>query len=289
VAGSRWQVYRWVVVGCLFMLGCTAVSSTTSIPSPVSPLAQTAAVNTPSAYPLITPSPPPTLPPDSGWQQFQPGLELRTLRFFGEDGSQTEEMSIVRLDPALVEFKVAYRPGEAQTLREWQAETGAQLVVNGGFFTETFHATGLTVIDGQHSGTSYGDFAGMFAVTAVGPEVRWLGARPYDFNEPLLYALQAFPMLVKPGGVVGYPQEDGDRARRTVVAQDRDGQLLFIIAPWGNFTLHELSIWLTGSDLNIETALNLDGGTSSGLLLADPEHLIPAFSRLPIVITASTK
>lgn len=276
---SKWQVCRWVVLGCLFLLGCTAVNQITPTPIPV---AQTPPL-------LITPSPPPTIPPDSGWQAVQPGLELRTIQFFGEDGRQTEELTMVRLDPAFYEFKVAYHPGQPQTLREWQAETGALLLLNGGFFTETFYATGLTVIDGQHSGSSYGDFAGMFAVTAVGPEVRWLAERPYDLNEPLQYALQAFPMLVKPGGVVGYPEEDGDRARRTAVAQDVDGRILFIIAPWGSFTLHELSVWLVESDLNLNSALNLDGGTSSGLLLAEPEHFVPAFTRLPIVITVSAK
>jgi uncharacterized protein YigE (DUF2233 family) len=239
--------------------------------------------------PLITPSPQATIPPDSGWQAIQSGLELRTILLFGEDGRQTEELSIVRLEPDLFEFKVAYHPGEPQTLRDWQAETGALLVVNGGFFTETFYATGLTVIDGQHSGASYGDFAGMFAITAVGPKVRWLAERPYDLNEPLHYALQAFPMLVKPGAIVGYPEEDGSRARRTAVAQDVDGRILFIIAPWGSLTLHEFSVWLAASDLNLETALNLDGGTSSGLFLAEPEHIVPAFTRLPIVITASAK
>lgn len=278
MANSRGQVCRWVLVGCLFLWGCTAVTQTTPTPDSL--------ITSP---PIITPSPQPTLPPDSGWQTEQPGLELRTIRFFGDDGRQTEEMSLVRLDPALFDFKVAYHPGEPQTLQEWQSETGALLTVNGGFFTETFHATGLTVIDGEHSGSSYGDFAGMFAVTNFGPEVRWLGERPYDFNEPLTYALQAFPMLVKPGGVVGYPDEDANRARRTVVAQDGNGRILFIIAPWGSFTLHELSVWLVQSDLNIDTALNLDGGTSSGLLLADPELFVPAFTRLPIVITASAK
>ena len=276
---------KWVIIGCLFLLGCTAVTQATPVPTLISQTTQSpATINSP-----ITPSTEPTLPPDSGWQAHQPGLELRTIRFFGDDGRQTEEMSLVRLDPALYEFKVAYHPGEPQTLRDWQTETGALLVVNGGFFTESFQATGLTVIDGQHSGSSYGDFAGMFAVIDNGPEVRWLGSRPYDFNEPLNYALQAFPMLVKPGGEVGYPDEDGDRARRTVLAQDDDGRVLFIISPWGSFTLHELSVWLATSDLNIDTALNLDGGTSSGLLLTQPELTIPAFTPLPIVITVVPK
>jgi uncharacterized protein YigE (DUF2233 family) len=145
------------------------------------------------------------------------------------------------------------------------------------------------VVDGQASGQSYADFGGMFAVSESGPEVRGLGARPYNPNEPLLYALQSFPMLLTPGGQIGYPTEDGDSNRRTVVGQDRDGRILFILAPWGSFTLHELSLWLAASDLNLDVALNLDGGTSTGLHLAEPELVIPAFTSLPIVILVNSK
>jgi uncharacterized protein YigE (DUF2233 family) len=211
------------------------------------------------------------------------------IRLLAADGRMQEEISIFRIDPAAYEFQVAYHPGAPQTLAQWQAETGALLVVNGGFFTEAYVATGLTVIDGQSSGQSYGDFAGMFAVDGTGPAVRWLGERPYNPDEPLRFAVQSFPMLVKPGGQIGYPDEDGQASRRTVVGQDGDGRILFILAPWGSFTLHQLSAWLAESDLNLDVALNLDGGTSTGLHLAGPEMVIPAFTRLPIVIVVLDK
>lgn len=281
----------WLARGLLLagwlLAGCTAVAA------PATPPAQPAQAATPTLHqPAFAPavaSPSPI--PDTGWQPLTAGEgqpaygAWRLIRLFDDDGRVAEEITIVRLEPAQVAFRVAYQPDTPRTLRQWQTETGALLVVNGGFFTETFQATGLTVVAGQASGSSYGDFAGMFAVTAAGPEVRWLGARPYHADEPLQYALQSFPMLLRPGGLIGYPEEDGQAARRTAVAQDRAGRVLFILAPWGSFTLHELSLWLARSDLDLDTALNLDGGTSTGLLLAEPEINIPAFTRLPIVIT----
>lgn len=274
------------MIGLVMLWGCTAVTPWPPTPGPSAtrPASQATALPSLVSLPLT-----PTLLPDTSWQMVQPGLERRVIRLMAADGQVQEEVSIFRLEPALYDFGIAYHPGQPQTLREWQAETGALLVVNGGFFTETFVATGRTVVAGQASGTSYDHFAGMFAVTHAGPEVRWLGARPYDPDEPLLYALQSFPVLVKPGGYLGYPVEDGDKNRRTVVGQDADGRILFIIAPWGSFTLHELGVWLTQSDLNLDVALNLDGGTSTGLLVAAPEYTIPAFTRLPIVITVSAK
>jgi hypothetical protein len=45
-----------------------------------------------------------------------------------------------------------------------------------------------------------------------------------------------------------------------------------------------LSAFLVQSDLELEIALNLDGGPSSGLLLADPPQGEPALLPLPVVI-----
>ncbi len=141
------------------------------------------------------------------------------------------------------------------------------------------------VIDGQASGTSYVDFGGMLAVTEAGPEIRWLVERPYTPADSMQYALQSFPMLVKPGGVLGYPDEDGSPARRTVIGMDGNGRFLIILTRRSSFTLHQLSTWIVTSDLELDTALNLDGGTSSGLILAEPREELLPFVLLPAIIT----
>jgi len=278
----------WVLAGCQ-----TAVSPP---PTPILP-ALAASTITGTAVPSQTPPPaneptgiPPTieptatLNPDTGWQEVQPGLERRHLFVFNAQNQLLDRLAILRLDPALFAVRVAYRPGEAQSLEAWQAETDALITVNGGFFTEGNIATGLTIVEGQPFGASYDDFAGMLAVTDSDVTLRWLRERPFDAQEPLRYAVQSFPVLV-PGGVLGFPDEDGVPARRTVIAQDRNGRLLFIIAPGGFMTLHQMSQWLVNSDLDLHIALNLDGGPSTGLLLADSDLAIPAFGLLPAVIT----
>jgi hypothetical protein len=45
-----------------------------------------------------------------------------------------------------------------------------------------------------------------------------------------------------------------------------------------------LSVFLANSDLNLDTALNLDGGPSSGLVVQAPGETIPAYGPLPVVI-----
>lgn len=253
------------------------VAATPTIPNP-SPL-----IATSSPAPTATP-----VPLDSGWQQLQPGLEQRTLNVV-EDGNWQESLTVLRLDPERFHFDVAYRPGLPQSLATWQAETGALLVVNGGFYTERYEATGLIVSDGIARGHSYDGFGGMFVVTDEGPELRSLQAQPYNPTEEFQAGLQSFPLLVKPGGSLGFPEEDGQQARRTVVAQDTAGRLLFLVAPRGHFTLHQLSRYLVASDLELDVALNLDGGPSTGLLLRQPPLFVPAFVPLPAVITVLEK
>jgi exopolysaccharide biosynthesis protein len=223
-------------------------------------------------------------PPDTGWHEVQPGVEGRSLNVAA--GELTERVTIARLDPLHVTLRVFYTPGNASLVSTWAQQTGALLVVNGGYFTAEQMVTGLTVTDGAVYGVPYGDYAGMLAVAMDGViSVRWLRTWPYDVTEPLREAIQSFPVLVKPGGEMGFPADadDGRASRRTVVAQDRQGRLLLMIAPRGYLSLHELAVWLAESDLDIEIALNLDGGTSSGFWLNDNvqvDSMIP----VPVVV-----
>jgi hypothetical protein len=68
------------------------------------------------------------------------------------------------------------------------------------------------------------------------------------------------------------------------VAQDTTGRILFLVGPEAHFSLHELAVWLTESDLELDIAMNLDGGTSTGLWLSDHAEQIDSLVPLPAVI-----
>jgi exopolysaccharide biosynthesis protein len=203
-------------------------------------------------------------------------------------------MAIVRLDPSTVYFRVHYDPSQPLKVSAWAEHLQSLLVINGGYFTPEHEATGLLISDRQTWGAVYGDFAGLFAVTADGQvNVRWLHDQPYDPAEPLTQGVMSFPVLVKPGGVMGFPADadDGMSARRTVVTQDFEGRILFIAAPRGHLSLHEMAVFLAESDLGIDVALNLDGGPSTGLWLATEANLVGIDSRaaVPSVISVTTR
>jgi hypothetical protein len=230
---------------------------------------------------------------EQGWSTLQPGLERGVIPVKDDGGQAVETVHIWRIDQDHFRLDVAFSR-TPKSLDGWQKETNAALVVNGGYFSimsEVYSADGLTVLNGVSSGRSFSGFGGMLAVTGGRAELRSLLSQPYDPGEHLDAALQSFPMLVEPGGLLGFgPERDNHvSARRTVIAQDRQGRILFIVAPQGYFTLHGLSAYLTGSDLDLDMALNLDGGGSTGLLVANPREEIPSRVLLPFVILVYEK
>lgn len=278
-----WRKWLWLALGlgvaCQILPGATPDQP---LPTPILPVT--------SAPPAgVTPMPPPTRPPtpipaDTGWELLRPGLERRTINLFDALGFQENHLYVLRLDPTHYRFDLVYAPGEPQTLAAWQAQTGALIVLNGGFFTPEYVATGLTIVDGIAHGVSYQNCCGMLTLPEGFPQLRSLATHPYDPQEPLYEALQSFPVLVHPDDAGGRIEPGGQRARRTVIAQDQAGRIILLAASWSHFTLEELSRFLRQSDLEIEIALNLDGGASTGLLLATPAEGVPAFALLPLVI-----
>jgi hypothetical protein len=76
-----------------------------------------------------------------------------------------------------------------------------------------------------------------------------------------------------------------------VVGQDRRGRIVFLVSPDLFFTLKNLSAFLVASDLELDAALNRDGGTSSGLMLAgrDGPTGVDSWVKVPAVIVAEVR
>ena len=246
----------------------------------------------PSLTPVVILTPVPLVSdpsvPDTGWSRLQPGLERRVIQVYDNQNGRVESVYIWRLDQKYFRMDVAF-DGTPKSLQTWQKETNAALVINGGYFSienKRYFADGLTIVDGKASGSSFDGFGGMLAIDQSGAELRWLIQKPYNSSEPLQAALQSFPILVQPGGQLGFgaERENNARARRTVIGQDKQGRILLLVAPEGYFTLHQLSVYLTASDLSLDIAVNLDGGGSTGILVADPREIIPSKVLLPFVI-----
>jgi hypothetical protein len=211
------------------------------------------------------------------------------MEIYSGQNQHAESLHIWRLDQKYFRLDVAY-DAAPKTLETWQQETNASIVLNGGYYSiganERHFPDGLTIVNGQATGRSFNGFGGMLAIGEDQAELRWLAREPYNAYETLQAALQSFPILVEPGGGLGYgaEKETYARARRTVLAQDKNGCILLMVAPQGYFTLHQLSLYLTQSDLNLDIAVNLDGGGSTGIFVENPRELISPTRPIPFVI-----
>lgn len=231
-----------------------------------------------------------TLPGDSGWQQVDTAMEVRTLRLSA--ASSATDVTVVRFDPAAYRVSVKYDPFRPGSMRDWNTALEPLAMINGGYFDENLRATGLVIFDGVRRGESYQGFGGMVVINANGQfELRSLRQQPYDPNEQLQQAMQSAPMLIQPGGEVSQLEADNDRSRRSVIARDRQGRVLLIAIDLPVLTLPELAQALKHSDLDLDAALNLDGGRSTGLYLnTDARQIaINSYDKLPLVLTVERR
>jgi uncharacterized protein YigE (DUF2233 family) len=220
------------------------------------------------------------------WIQATPGVDLR-YEDWKSPGGDEDTIVIVRFSLSRIHIKVGYQPTKPMGISEWMKQEHALAVINGGYFDQQNQAKGLVVSNSQAFGTSYTGFGGMLSVDAQGNvSLRSLSNRPYDPNtEELQQATQSSPMLIVNGKRTQF-SANAASSRRSVVAIDNQGRLLLITSAAQAFSLDELADLLASSDLSIKTALNLDGGASTGLYVnAGSKHVaIDSFAGLPIVI-----
>jgi len=206
--------------------------------------------------------------------------------------SKTGRVDVVKIDPAQVDLHVRYQPEAPLKVQEWYSTTQALVVINSSFFDSAHRAVGQLTTDGQSDGQSHERMEGAFYLTGVGAAVWPLRGWTKPAGLQIIESIESFPMLLLPGGIVN-PEipNDARTARRTAVAVDRSGNLLFITTPSSSFTLHGMAVWLANSDLDIDTALNFDGGSSSGIAAWTPTGVwgFDSLGRVPAVVTVDVK
>jgi uncharacterized protein YigE (DUF2233 family) len=177
----------------------------------------------------------------------------------------------------------------------------ALLLVNGSYFTPEHQPTGLLVSQGHQlsklrrkgGGAGTGIFVLHDGHASLYPRET---IKKVDY-ETSAFAIQAGPRVIEPGGVGGIMSDDGLRANRTVIGSDRRGRIVLAVT-YGEdggsrtgATLYELmhlfsehGIGAIADDLTLDSALNLDGGPSTGLFLRDPEIDLPEGARVYSVL-----
>lgn len=171
-----------------------------------------------------------------------------------------ELFDIVRIDSDQAQLSIAVDEVEPKTVSDWQTTLGATVVINGSYFDEQYNLVTRTVVDGVTYGPLLSGTTGSF--TRRGQQ--WVIAPGGDMTE---WGIQSYPLLLL-DGVVQQVSTSLDTAQRSVIATDSNGNIYFIICEYGVLTLSELATTLNQlTDPTLVGALNLDGGTSTGLTI----------------------
>ncbi len=223
-----------------------------------------------SLFPTVPPAP--TRPPVSvdGFIILSTAMQYRTIQFRNSQG-QTVDVLTARFEPSQVTFRVIYTPGQPRTIQQWQqALPTALAIVNANFFNTSYQALGIVAMDRQVTGFSalrQQRDDGLFQVKGGTPSVRSMFLQPFQQGETFDQAAHGFPMLMTLGQVAPiFPDLAKVSDRRTVIAQDVTGRILFITT--SATMLGDMSQFLSLSGFNISYAVNMDGGSSTNMYLA---------------------
>ena len=192
------------------------------------------------------------------------GLEFREARV--GDGATTARLHQVRFDPKTHTFAVMDDPDGAFTLASAAQKRGALAAVNGGYFHPDRTPLGLVVRQGAtlHPLERARLLSGLVVVTRKGIALPRAGS--FQPAAEVREALQAGPFLIENGQPVA-GLNAARSAARTVVVADAAGRFGFVVGR--SVTLAEMAAILAAPGIfpggKITRALNLDGGSSTGL------------------------
>jgi hypothetical protein len=240
------------------LLVAACIPSPAIAPTPtVAPLPLT--VLPPTETPALAPTaiPAPTLAPAGVWQPLFAGAEVL---------STTDGLIAIRHLAAGVRYSHRFEPapGKSRGVGGWLAADGQALAaINCGFYLQEdagYRHIGLLMSNGEGPTRLRSRWGG---VLIVRDGAAFVVRNPQRLLAPATLGLQGWPMLVEAGVVIpGLNDEDNDR--RTAAGVDGQGRVVWVAAARGS-TLAGFARRLLQPDLGLVDAVNLDGGSSTGL------------------------
>ena len=213
---------------------------------------------------------------DPQWRTLNQGLTFSEVQvYLGQD--LVESLAVVKIDPAFNTFRVFHH--KPQGLVSWQKEINAPVVFNASYFNSRGQPVGLILVDGMPLGPlNNRRMRGMFVAEPRGvspdlPRATILDLKGTSIDPkkfPWKEGVQSFPLLLDYKGHIRV-RESGKKSYRTVIAADRNGNILVFNSAGNYFTLNQMAQFLKDSSFNIDSALNLDGGTEAQLYIKTSE------------------
>jgi exopolysaccharide biosynthesis protein len=216
----------------------------------------------------------------TSWQTLAEGLSYKEIHI--NPNANPKDLLLIKIDPKEYTFSIYENKAqeEAKTIEEIHKEQGSLLTFNGQFFTEDFKPTGLLISDGKelrkHSNANL--MNGILAIDEEG-NIKFFDTSQ-DVNEKkYTFAIQNGPVLINKKEEIAIKEDSGKTASRTAIGVDKEENLILIIVKQSllNFdnsiSLYQLAQLLKTDpqlqEFQFKFVLNLDGGTSVGLMMDD--------------------
>ena len=215
----------------------------------------------------------------SSWNELEPGFQVREIPVMAGD-QEIDRLYLSRFDPARFRFVARNEPDGAKDIDQWEAALspdgtrGTVLIVNGSYFGLKGEADTPFISMGARLGPgAYDAKAGVWVTNASGTHVVDLTGRDWRaVVENAENAMVSYPLLVGEDGRNNVRTKSNWLANRTFVAEDRQGRIIVGSTKDAFFSLDRLANFLLESDLELKTALNLDGGPIAGLSVRSGNH-----------------
>jgi uncharacterized protein YigE (DUF2233 family) len=206
------------------------------------------------------------------WRILGRGLSFAEIQV-SRQNKVVDTLAVVKVDPVSNAFRVRHQ--QPRDIKAWQQELAAPVVFNASYYGKDLLPVGLILSDGNAIGPWRNpQMRGMFVAEPKGLSPDLPRATILDLtitpisakNLPWTQGVQSYPLLLDYKGrirVYNTPKT----AQRTVIAIDRSSNILIFNTNEAYFTLYDFAQFLKASTLEIDSALNLDGGTEAQLYI----------------------
>jgi len=218
-----------------------------------------------------------------------------TIRSAYYQNNRNVAYAVVKLPFERYRFGLANDPTAPKTASAWRQSLGAVLAINGAYFTEEMKPAGYFRVDGKASGKwpdvkrqhEKSSYTGLVRIRDGRLALIHLVDDPQTEPDGSDQAFLSFPTLVANGKAL--IEEDSQKlGRRTALATGADGATYAIVTQSGSVSLREFAGWLATQPEKFSIAVNLDGGSSTGLSFssATSSFDVPSIAPVPNVVAA---
>lgn len=204
----------------------------------------------------------------------------------------TSPLEIFRLTSMAFKIFIKNDSINPKNIVTWsEVEPQANIIINGSYYLEDNSPAGYLMINRERVGELIFDqeVSGAVVVNDNQLEVRDLAEEPFISGEKNDFVLQSFPFLIK-NGLINIKKDSNKVARRTAIGIDNEKNIYLIILSHDELSLYRLAQSLKETGIDFVNVLNLDGGSSTGLVIrqSNGEFLIrDSLSKIPNVIIFS--